>query len=389
MIQTVNKPASALVNSIRTHRGFSLIELVIALAIFATVIVGLYKVYDVQFSQQVKEYRVAESSMELGIAKNLIERDLIMAGYGIMDDYGTTGFTARAASAAEGTGPGGSDKLTTQGTALGIGSRAAQEWADVTATAPTLTFSSSTDARENLISGDRIIITNPSGTSGKTILTQAGQWYFQYNGQGNMPTVKSSPSTSFTSLQTGHVFYGLNTSSETDATFPYYTVLYSLGSITNNPSYCAPGTYSLLRAESRTSNNPTGGDPVISCVLDFQVAFGLTDNIASLDPSKALNYPINYWDNGGVNKAAAYTPKELNQRLKQIRVYILVQEGNKDLTYNYVNPDPNAAAPDKIRVGELGLAGGATGRDFQLSAAQRQYRWRVLTIVVTPRNIRG
>jgi hypothetical protein len=59
------------------------------------------------------------------------------------------------------------------------------------------------------------------------------------------------------------------------------------------------------------------------------------------------------------------------------------------LNYTYVNPDPNASAPDTIRVGELDLVGGTTGRDVQLTAAQRNYRWRVLTIVVTPRNIRA
>jgi hypothetical protein len=40
-------------------------------------------------------------------------------------------------------------------------------------------------------------------------------------------------------------------------------------------------------------------------------------------------------------------------------------------------------------VGELDLVGGATGRDVQLTSAQRNYRWRVVTIVVTPRNIRA
>jgi hypothetical protein len=126
----------------------------------------------------------------------------------------------------------------------------------------------------------------------------------------------------------------------------------------------------------------------MSCVLDFQVAFGITDSTASPDPTLAVNFPINKWDSGAVS--AAYSPLELKQRLKQIRVYILIQEGNKDMTYTYMNPDPNAAAPDKIRVGELSLVGGATGRNFgPLNSAQRNYRWRVLTIVVTPRNIRA
>jgi hypothetical protein len=173
-----------------------------------------------------------------------------------------------------------------------------------------------------------------------------------------------------------------------DATVPYYTVKYYLGG--TSPSNCAPGTQSLLRAESRTTTAPSGGDPVMSCVRDFEVAFGITDNDVSTgspDPSLAANVPINKWDNGVT--ASSYSPSELNQRLKQIRVYILVQEGSKDLSYTYVNPDPNASAPDTIRVGELSLVGGTTGRDVQLTAAQRNYRWRVLTIVVTPRNIRA
>jgi hypothetical protein len=143
-----------------------------------------------------------------------------------------------------------------------------------------------------------------------------------------------------------------------------------------------------MRAESRTSTTPGNDQAVMSCVLDFQVAFGITDSTASPDPTLAVNFPINKWDSGAVS--AAYSPLELKQRLKQIRVYILIQEGNKDMTYTYMNPDPNAAAPDKIRVGELSLVGGATGRNFgPLNSAQRNYRWRVLTIVVTPRNIRA
>ncbi len=393
MVHAFDKHLSAMRRPLGERRGFTLIELIIAMGIFATVIVGLYSVFDKQLRYQVKEYRLAESEMELGIAKSLIERDLIMAGYGIMDDYSTcpTPSPVSAVTATDG-GSGNPDILTLRGTALGIGSRATQEWAAVaTGTTGTAAFSVSVDDRENLKTGDRIIITNPSGgTYGKTktLRTQGSYWLYSYVSPTSKPV--SVPSgTTFPSIEPGIVLYAMNVSGETEASVPYYTVRYYLGSTASstNPSYCAPQTGSLLRAESRTSTNPTGGDPVISCVLDFQVALGLTDSAASFDPYLAKNYPINRWDNG--TTAASYTPNDLNQRLKQIRVYILVQEGNKDSTYTYVNPDPNATAPDKIRVGELNLVGGATGRDFQLTSAQRQYRWRVLTIIVTPRNIRA
>lgn len=390
-INVLDKQTSLACYVARGRRGFTLIELIIAMAIFATVIVGLYKVYDVQFKQQTKEYRLAESEMELGIAKNLIERDLIMAGFGIMDDYATysTPTTPKTAvSASEGgTNP---DTLTLRGTALGIKSRATMEWATVGDTSPMLSLSTNDDPRENIQAGDRVIITNPSGSTEsnlKTLLTQT-DWLFTYTSSTTAP-IGYSTHAPFTNLQKGDIIYALNVSGDLDgdATVPYYTVTYSLGG--TSPSYCAPGTNmkSLLRAESRTSTTPTGGDPVMSCVRDFEVAFGITDNTVSPDPADAKNYNINKWDNGGVI-VNGYSQIELRQRLKQIRVYILVQDGNQDLNYTYVNPDPNASAPDTIRVGELSLVGGTTGRDVTLSAAQRNYRWRLLTIVVTPRNIR-
>ena len=88
--------------------------------------------------------------------------------------------------------------------------------------------------------------------------------------------------------------------------------------------------------------------------------------------------------------AAGYTdPNELNKRLKQIRAYILVQEGSRDPNYTYSNPDPAyASTPNKIRVGALDLVGGPVGDDYTLSNEQRYYRWRVVSFIITPRNIR-
>ena len=391
MVHVPDKHLAAIFRPIRDRCGVTLVELIVAMGIFATAIVGLYTVYDRLLQHQSKEYRLSESEMEMGIAKSLIERDLIMAGYGIMDDYsGYSAAAVKTVSAADGgSNP---DILTLRGTALGIGSQAAQKWtsvADVVAGTPS--FSVSDDVRENLQTGDRIIITNPSGGTDaktKTLLTQGASWLFSYVSPTSNP-VSVPAGVAYTSLHPGYLLYALNVPGETDASIPYYTVQYSLGSMASstNPYNCAPQTGSLLRAESRTSTTPGSGDPVMSCVLDFQVAFGITDSTASFDPTLAVNFPINRWDSGAVS--AAYSPRELNQRLKQIRVYILIQEGNKDMTYTYVNPDPNAAAPDRIRVGELDLVGGATGRDVQLTSAQRNYRWRVVTIVVTPRNIRA
>jgi len=70
------------------QRGASFIELMVALAIFLLVMGGILGVYIALTGHSAREYRIAESVMEIEIAKNIIERDIMMAGYGLADDYG-------------------------------------------------------------------------------------------------------------------------------------------------------------------------------------------------------------------------------------------------------------------------------------------------------------
>jgi hypothetical protein len=150
-----------------------------------------------------------------------------------------------------------------------------------------------------------------------------------------------------------------------------------------------------MRVETTTTPNPpaANGTPLISCVLGFRFAFGL--DIVNEDGQ------IDSWDSTGAtveSYAGPTGPQVLSKRLKQIRVYLLVQDGNRDATYTYSNPDPAFAMnPNQIRIGEADLVGGVTGGGFTvaagpapatLTAAQRQYRWKMLTLAVTPRNIR-
>jgi len=92
---------------------------------------------------------------------------------------------------------------------------------------------------------------------------------------------------------------------------------------------------------------------------------------------------IDVWDNGGTI-ALTYGNDVLKSRVKQVRIYVLVQSGNRDPDYTYANPD-NQDNPDTIRVGDGTLG---TGRDIKLTPEQRHYRWRVLSLSIAPRNLR-
>jgi hypothetical protein len=117
-------------------------------------------------------------------------------------------------------------------------------------------------------------------------------------------------------------------------------------------------------------------EPLLACVRDIQVALGI-------DASSPEDGIIDVWDNGGFI-SSSYDFRTLKCRLKQVRVYLLIQNGDKDNDYLYSNPE-NPAQPARIRVGDIGLG---IGRDIALTSAQRKYRWRVIALTVTPRNHR-
>jgi prepilin-type N-terminal cleavage/methylation domain-containing protein len=338
------------------QKGMSFIELMVALVIFLLVMAGVFSVYIALTGHSAREYRIAESVMEGEIAKNIIERDIMMAGYGLADDYGQLDLDPRPVQAVDAASGDPSDSLILRGTAIGILSKSAQGWSYLISKNPAL-FKRWDDDRENVSKDDRVIYIEPAS---REVLTSEGSAIFRY---------PATPAAS----DRGALVYGLNSD---DVKLPYYTVEFTLGG--TPPSACAKGSMNLLRAESINNDPPAPANrkPVMNCVRDFQVAFGLdTDADGNIDT----------WDPvGGDFISEAYDGKTLRKSLKQIRVYILVQSGNYDPDYTYYNPD-HTGEQDTIYVGDRNLH---TGREVTLTPAQRKYRWEVYSLNVTPRNLR-
>lgn len=359
----------------QNDKGVTLIELLVVLAIFSVVMAGLYSSFVVQMRRGTQEFGFAESDMDLLVARNIIERDMSLAGFGIAEDYdfdgdGTQNFTPLPVSGTDGN----PDTFTLRGTALGRFYRTSQAWSFVTGNTP-MSFQTFSDSRENLRTDDVVILVTPID---RKLWSSDGKWQFKFVGSNqdlkhiNDAALSSSP-------DNGFITYGLISSGT--ASNPYSTVRYYLDG--TSPLSCAPGTKNLMRAESLASDEPSIGEAILSCVADLEVAFGLNTLNAN---GEGL---VDKWDNGGAI-ASSYGMKELGKRLKQIRFYALLQQGKRDTEFSYKNPDPDPSyfGTAKVRVGELSLAGGSTGRDVTLQANQMNYRWRVVSFVVTPRNIR-
>jgi len=144
----------------------------------------------------------------------------------------------------------------------------------------------------------------------------------------------------------------------TNGTSPYATG-------TSVPARCAPGTGVLVKAQVRHADGALNELPLLGCVVDMQAIYRLdTDGDGSID--------TNSEDISGLTASAIRT------QLREVRLYILAHEGQRDPDFTY----PNAS----VYVGEFGL-----GRVFSLSSNvtdYQAYRWKLYTLVVRPETLK-
>ncbi len=366
---------------LRQQQGFSLVEMLVAVAVFGVIMTVAMSAYISQLESNSREYNLAEAEIEYNIAlNNIIKTDVTLAGYGLANDYGVAGGLEPDAVRAVDNSAG--DELFLTGTALGINSRATKGWSYYIETAAE--FAEWTDPRENMqthtSTPERDVMILMESNSKELLDDGAGNWLYRFNGSSAAPSDLFNSANLFTPIPGGTLAYGLQVADIKNDTgistindlLPYYVVRYYLGG--TSPAVCASGTQSLLRAESMKvaqtddADEPNGGDPLFSCVRNFQVAFGLDANDDG---------DLDTWDDGGTT-LAGYSFEDQRKRVKQVRVYLLVQQGRRDSDYQY----PNAT----VRVGDASLGAGV-GEDVTLTSEQRKYRWRLLTLSVVPKNI--
>jgi prepilin-type N-terminal cleavage/methylation domain-containing protein len=164
------------------------------------------------------------------------------------------------------------------------------------------------------------------------------------------------------------------------------------------PTTCVPNKTGVLYKTSldHTTTNPGGKltyMPILDCVADMQVIFGwdLADSagIIETDPLKTVDGQIDTWSNAdgsavsGVGtiaqvQAAMADAGHVRTKLKIVKVLILAQIGSRD---------PGYTSPSPLQVGEPGEESLTKPGGFVLTSDMLNYRWKVYKLIIKPKNL--
>jgi prepilin-type N-terminal cleavage/methylation domain-containing protein len=421
---------------LRNNKGFTLVEMVVVLAIFTVIIIISSSAFQILLSQSVKLYKSEESNIEGVVGLEMLRHDLEQGGFGLPYSFQSTAIIYQEAGYAPANISGlndapsniprafasldnlaatadsnsinggtfttlaGTDYLAIKGTSLGAND-ASQRWSY-------LSYSSSGKPpkswpSENLAVGDKAIVVSRT-------FTDAGGYTNQLVYNASTPasywlTYATSPMAAPFAPSATQTFYLYGLTSGADVGMPFNRVDYFVanpsGSNSQLPASCAPHTGILYRAQVSQNSASPGGKltyaPILDCVADMQVVYGwnLADSSGNIvtDPSLTGSGLVDTWTNADgstpstgltlpsgtyVKDSILTDPGHIRTKLKIIKVYLLAQNGLKD---------PNYKSRTPIYVGDQGEASITRSGGYTITADMLNYRWKVYRLIIKPKNL--
>jgi type IV pilus assembly protein PilW len=398
------------------QRGMTMVELMVSLAVVMVILCSATAAYLKLLRTYKTQGRLAESYMANLTGMEMLRYDIEMAGFGLPTILGAVTYTEasdasvtyynpatlndspstppRAIVHLNNTGANNSDVLAIKSTAANI-TAASRKWSMVTNAGGTPTVKlwgvTALDPVMDFTTGDRFIALSNNGT----LQVNAGSWCYTFNASAPNTGYYSSTAPGATAIgspnaQQVYYMYGLDNSIGAH-TMPFNRVDYYLDKIAADfpTSSCAASTYTLYRS---TINQATGAlvkAPLVDCVRDFQVAFGL-DNSAGALPLVWQQTPP--------------TAAQVQQQLREVRVFVLYQEGLGDTgkspgfrfsgTLNLGDQDiANSLDPGNYPANTFqqwsaaALPGTPQLSHFTPAGPDLQYRWKILEMSVKPMNL--
>ncbi|NOY39150.1 MAG: hypothetical protein GXO95_02655 [Nitrospirae bacterium] len=386
---------------IKRDDGITLIEMLIAMVMFVLVIAAASAVFIPLLTQFKQQSKISETQIEGIIGLELLRRDIEHAGYGLpwnglitYSESASNPFSLNDAPTGTPRAIISQNNVTTysapnnifNGTdylaikaATAAGNYVAGKWTHLGVNG-TKTWRPD---RENINKKDdgttndnvRVIVISPGTTTAteRTLVVDGTQFFTMYSNVTSTPWAPTDPT------ETRFV-YGIDP--DVDLRMPfnrsdYFVRRYDSSENNITPQRCAPNTGVLEKATVKHGDGGFAYLPVLDCVADFQVTFWLdTDNDGDIDwpPSDDI---------------CTLTAKELREQLKEVRVYIVAHEGQRDANYDFSGDNSREtlsameiSGTDSRTITFTNLKTLVGNPDYKF------YRWKVYTITVSTENLR-
>jgi prepilin-type N-terminal cleavage/methylation domain-containing protein len=373
----------------KRQAGFTMVELMITMVVFVLTIAAASQIFTRLLTQFKQQSKIAETSIEGVVGLDMLRQDIEHAGLGMpwnvtgVAGWGAVpGYTEAAdpdytayndapnepSAFRSGDGAGldvpGSDYLVI---------KSASASTDIAAGKNTLLTSAAPFVRnwalntEDLLDTDRVIVLSPGSTTtnSRSLVVAGGAYYTQYS------TVKIASSYTPVDNSDVRLVYGI---SANNLRAPFNRTDYYI-SINNVPQGCAAGTGVLVKATLDHATGNFNEMPILDCVADMQVIY-------SMDNNENGSFQNGMAGDAYTNTLAGLTPIQVRTRVKEVHVYILAHEGQRDTNFVFNNFTAGACGTC-VRVGMSVL------NDFNLAAINNypDYRWKVYTISVKTENL--
>ena len=374
-------------------RGFTLTELIVVMGIFVTIMLITASAFKTIVNNSSQQSKSVETQIGGIVGLEVFRADLAQTGFGLPWAFRST---PSASSYLEASDPTYNDATGDPPRAIISGSNnslfsaytgsryivlksstiaanvTSKKWTNVSFAEGVKKITTWGDPHKDFAPSDRVIVVkNSLNTIPQTrqLMVSNGTDSLVLSPAGSFYTTFSNYSALTLPHLDGDTFqvYGIGTGS---LRMPFNRADYFISNDTaaDIPVFCAPNTGVLYKATINHADGNKNRMPLLDCVADMQIVYGLDSN---------EDGNVNQYFDAPANTASP-SAADIRSQLKEIRVYILAQDGKKDFTYSYPNPS--------IDVGE-DLLGVFWGRRYAIGAAHKNYRWKVYTIVVRPKNL--
>lgn len=398
--------------------GYTLVELLVVMAVFITVIAITGDAFKTILSQTAKLFRSEESNIEGITGLEMLRHDLQQAGFGLFSETspvpygdevvttvtpassyndGVSGPPRPLVSASIGSGswsytiPSGTDYLVIKATTVGM-NRVSQKWSY-------LMYSSTGgkphvwgSASENFALNDRVVLVRRQVDSTNQTTSLVENPTPSSSGQGFN---YSYGSTVFRHLSSaGYAVHNIYGVADGDLRMPFNRADYFIHVPDSKPPVCSTDPKVGVLYKAVVNNSTGGGDltliPVLDCVADMQLVLGwdlkdgggangndgVIDTWSDATGDQTIAASSGAWaDDDDVHGAMA-SAAAIRNSLKVVKVYILAQQGRMD---------PSYTSPSPILVGDDGET--SLTRSYTLTSDMLHYRWKLFRIIARPKNL--